>query len=141
MQLEEPAMNPELSIILIHWKIKKGCEPEFEEKWKTVYTVRNRDGLIGEYLSKVEKRGDIYPYITWPIACANLADEMQCTHYINVGIWNSHARFYEEVGHNMKDDEPPKSFEIERRRRIAITPAEWRRGPAGLPPKDSEGTE
>ena len=82
-----------ISIVLIHWKIKKGSEPEFERKWKTEFTVKNRDGLIGEFLSRVERRDANYPYITWPIACDNLAHEEQCTHYINVGIWNSHARF------------------------------------------------
>ena len=131
----------ELSIVLIHWKIKKGREAEFEGKWKTEFTVKNRQGLIGEYLSRVEERGSAYPYITWPIACDNLAHEERCTHYINVGIWDSHQRFFDEVGHNMKDDKDISDFEIERRRRVAITPKEWRRGPEILPDGDSPGTK
>jgi hypothetical protein len=42
----------------------------------------------------------------------------------------------------MKDDEPIKGFEIERRRRVAVTPTEWRIGPAKLPgDDDSNGTK
>jgi hypothetical protein len=62
------------------------------------------------------------------------------THYINVALWSSHERFHEEVGHNMNDDGPIQSFEIERRRRIVVTPTEWRIGPAMLPIADSNGT-
>jgi heme-degrading monooxygenase HmoA len=49
-------MTTGISIVLIHWKIKKGREPEFEQAWKTKFLIENRDGLIGEYLSKVERR-------------------------------------------------------------------------------------
>jgi hypothetical protein len=56
-----------VSIVLIHWKIKKEFAPDFEKKWKTVFTIPNRDGLIAEFLSKVESKGTKYPYITWPI--------------------------------------------------------------------------
>ena len=132
--------TPTLCMVLIHWKIKKGREPDFEAKWKTVYKITEREGLIGEFLSRAEKRGASYPYVTWPIVCANLAHEENCTHYINVGLWNSHERFYEEVGKNMKDDKDKEDFEIERRRRVAITAAEWRIGPAQLPSNDSPGT-
>jgi hypothetical protein len=130
-----------LSIVLIHWKIRKGREQDFEELWKAVLTFKNRDGLIGEFLSKVERRDAIYPYVTWPIACANLANEEMCTHYINVGLWSSHARFFEEIGKNMNDDQSIKDYEIERRRRVAVTPVEWRIGAALIPSVDSEGTK
>jgi len=100
-----------MSIVAIHWKVKKGMEGDFEKKWKTVFKVKNREGLIGEFLSKVERRDASYPYITWPIACENLAHEEQCTHYINVGLWTSHERFVQEVGQFMKDERPPENFE------------------------------
>jgi len=48
-----------LSIVLIHWKIKKDLAPEFEKKWKVEFTIKNRKGLIGEFLSKVERRDEI----------------------------------------------------------------------------------
>jgi hypothetical protein len=134
-------MNTEMSIVLIHWKIKTSQVPDFEQKWKTVYTINNRDGLIGELLSRVERRSQAYPFITWPIACANIADEEKCTHYINVALWSSHKRFHEEVGHNMKDDGDIQPFEIERRRRVVVTPTEWRVGTAPLPTGDSLGTK
>jgi hypothetical protein len=131
-----------VSIVLVHWKIKKERAIEFEQKWKTVFTIKNREGLIGEFLSKVEKRTEKYPYITWPIACENLAHEENCIHYINVALWSPHERFFEEVGHNMKDDKEISGFEIERRRRVAVTPTEWRVSEKGaLPTIDSNGTE
>jgi len=131
----------EISIVLIHWKIKKGSEEEFERRWKTDFTIKNRNGLIGEFLSKVEQRDATHPYITWPIMCENLAHERKCTHYINVGIWKSHDRFFKQVSQYMKDDKPPLEFEIERRRRVAVTPTQWRRGPAQLPIQDTLGTK
>ena len=44
-------MTTGISIVLIHWKIKKGREPDFEQDWKTKFVVKNRGGLIGKYLS------------------------------------------------------------------------------------------
>ena len=133
-------MTADISIVLIHWKIKRGLEPDFEKAWKTEFVIKNRDGLIGEYLSKVEQRDSTYPYITWPIVCENPAHEEECIHYINVGIWNSHEKFFKEVGQYMKDDKPLRDYEIERRRRVTVTPAQWRRGPANLSQQDSIGT-
>jgi hypothetical protein len=130
-----------LSIIIIHWKIRREREVEFREKWKTLYTIKDREGLIGEFLSKLERKSNEYPYITWPIECDDPTNEEKCVHYINVALWSSHKRFYEEVGHNMRDDQPIQQFEIERRRRVAVTPAEWRIGPAKLPTDDSDGTK
>jgi hypothetical protein len=106
-----------------------------------VLFIKNREGLIGEFLSKVEHRGHSHPYITWPIACDNLAHEANCVHYINVALWTSHQRFFEEVGHLMNDDKPIFDFEIERRRRVTVTPTEWRVSTGGLPATDSQGTK
>jgi hypothetical protein len=36
-----------ISIVLIHWKIKKGRDREFLDAWKTIFVIKNRDGLIG----------------------------------------------------------------------------------------------
>jgi len=133
--------DAQVSIVLIHWKIKKECVPDFEQKWKTVFTIPNRDGLIAEFLSKVESRDEKHPYVTWPITCENLAHEENCVHYINVALWNSHDRFFEEIGRNMNDDSPIKDYEIERRRRVAVTPTEWRVADGKLPAHDSDGTK
>jgi hypothetical protein len=130
-----------ISIVLIHWKIKKDLAPEFEQKWKTMFTINNREGLIGEFLSTVERKGGAHPYITWPIACEDPSLEESCVHYINVALWTSHQRFFEEVGHLMNDDQPIRDFEIERRRRVTVAPTEWRVSSACLPAEDSEGTQ
>jgi hypothetical protein len=130
-----------VSIVLIHWKIKKDRESQFKKDWKVKFKIKNRDGLVGEFLSKVESRSSVYPYITWPIACDNLAHEEQCVHYINVGIWDSHKAFFKETGRHMNDNKPPNKYEIERRRRIAVSAVEWRIGFGKFPSRDSAGTK
>jgi hypothetical protein len=138
---ENAVADAPISIVLIHWKIKKELAADFEQSWKTVFTVKNREGLIGEFLSKIERRDQTYPYITWPIICENPDHEENCVHYINVALWNSHQRFFDEVGSYMKDDKPICEFEIERRRRVSVTPTEWRVSTGRLPAEDSEGTK
>lgn len=133
--------DAQVSIVLIHWKIKKERVEEFERSWKTVFTITNREGLIAEFLSKVEGKSEKYPYITWPIACENAAHEADCVHYINVALWTSHDRFFDEIGRKMNDDKPIEDFEIERRRRVAVTPVEWRVSDGKLPDHDSDGTK
>jgi hypothetical protein len=57
LEMRDAMAEASLSIVLIHWKIKKDLAPDFELKWKTVFFIKNREGLIGEFLSKVEHRG------------------------------------------------------------------------------------
>jgi hypothetical protein len=127
-------------VCLIHWKIRKGKEPEFIASWQTKYTVQNRDGLIGEYLSEVKTNVD-YPYITWDFCCDDTANEAGCSHFLNVAIWQSAERFYDEIAKNFNDSRPILDFEIERRKRVLIAPIQWRAGPSALPENDSPGVK
>jgi hypothetical protein len=142
-------MHPDLSlpngrmtmiVCLIHWKIRKGMEAQFIAAWQTIYTIKNRDGLIGEYLSEVKADTD-HPWITWPIRCANDHNQRQCAHFINVGIWESATRFHEEIADKFNDDRPIAEFEIERRRRVLVQPIHWRTGKPVLPSVDSPGVK
>jgi heme-degrading monooxygenase HmoA len=118
-------------IVLIHWKIAKGRETEFLADWETRFTIKNRDGMVAEYMSAVKSRAD-HPYITWPIGCDDPKNERACAHFINVSIWDSAERFNDEVARHFNDTNPPLSYEVERRRRVVIDPLASRRGPAEL---------
>lgn len=127
-------------ICLIHWKIRKGMEEKFISSWQTVFTIKNRSGLIGEYLSDVKSHSE-FPYITWPIRCANDYNERHCTHFINVALWESAKRFEEEIADKFNDTNPIADFEIERRRRALVNPIQWRAGPSPVPQEDSLGVK
>ncbi len=127
-------------IVLIHWKIVKGREDEFLSDWNTKFTVQNRAGMVGEYMSAVKSRSD-HPYITWPIDCEYPHNAPNCSHFINVSVWESAARFHDEVARHFNDASAPLGYEIERRRRAVIAPVASRRGPSGLPDEDVAGME
>jgi hypothetical protein len=126
-------------IALIHWKIRKGMEREFLSDWKTKFSINNRDGLSGEFLSEVKSNKEL-PYITWPVACDYAHNADDCTHYINAAFCKSPERFHAEVAKNFNDERPPLPYEIERRKRVVIVPKEWRVGPEPLPSSDTSGT-
>ena len=39
-------------IVLVYWKIKKGCEEAFKTHWRSGLPVNDRSGLVGEFLSQ-----------------------------------------------------------------------------------------
>ena len=43
-------------IVLIHWPIKPDCGSDFHGFWSTKATVKNRSGLIGEFLKQSRAR-------------------------------------------------------------------------------------
>lgn len=57
--------------------------------------------------------------------------------FINVGYWKDWESFYQQVGHNFRDDKDPLPFEAEKRSRTILEPTEWRIGGWRLP---EEGT-
>ena len=114
-----------MRIVLIEWRIKKGEEEQFLEYWSKRALVRDRSGLIGEFLSRVESPQE-YPWITWEL------DERWTT-FVNVGMWREASDFEEQIGCYMNETRPPMVFEAARRRRILVAPERWRLGETGLP--------
>jgi hypothetical protein len=114
-----------MRIVLVEWRIRKGHETEFLEYWSRHATVRDRSGLIGEFLSRVEDRND-YPWMIWEL------DE-RCTTFINVGLWREGADFQEQIGRFIDGSRPPMAFEFKRRRRVFVAPERWRMGGTVLP--------
>lgn len=117
-----------MRIIVVEWKIKKGRECEFLTYWSTRSTIPNRTGLIGEFLSDVDKQ----PWVTWNL------DEGWTTFY-NVGIWRETADFQDQIGKYIDLSRPPLDFEAARRQRVFLEPQAWRIGRTGMPEKDPEG--
>ena len=120
-----------MRIIIVEWRIKKGCEEEFLEYWSTRSTVPDRSGLIGEFLTRAENR-EQYPWITWDL------DDRWTTFY-NVGLWREGTDFQEQIGRFIGTSQPPMAFEAERRRRVFLAPERWRVGCTGLPVCDPIG--
>ncbi|MBM6594268.1 hypothetical protein [Microvirga pudoricolor] len=112
-----------IRIVLVEWRIKKGREKEFLDYWSTQATIKDRTGLIGEYLSRVEDQKQ-YPWMVWNL-------DPNWTTFVNVGFWRNGADFQEQIGKFIDNSRPPQAFEAERRRRVFIAPERWRLGPAG----------
>jgi hypothetical protein len=114
-----------MRIVLVEWRIRRGHEEEFLDYWSSRATVRDRTGLIGEFLSCVEDRNE-YPWMIWEL------DERWTT-FVNVGLWRQGADFQEQIGRLIDDTQPLMTFEAERRRRVFVAPERWRMGGTVLP--------
>jgi hypothetical protein len=41
-----------MEIVLVHWKVIRGRDGDFKERWRSGLPVNDRTGLIGEFLSE-----------------------------------------------------------------------------------------
>lgn len=124
-------------MILVHWQIRPAQEAAFLDYWRRSAAVRDRAGLIGEFLSRVVPgEAAPLPWITW-----HLPEEAgtDAAHYLNVGLWASEAAFLDQIAGMFDDDRPVAAFELRRRRRMLLAPQAWRVGGAALPDRDSAG--
>ena len=111
-------------IVLIHWRIKPTAKAEFLTWWENTAVVKNKENLIGEFLSAP------MPADQFKFAVDDLSpkqDEPLHTAFVNVGLWKDWQCFFDEVGHNF-NDEKPMPFESARRTRTILDPQTWRRG-------------
>ncbi|HZH51994.1 MAG TPA: hypothetical protein VEZ16_08950 [Microvirga sp.] len=115
-------------MVVVEWRIKKGREAEFLEYWSTRSTIPDRSGLIGEFLNRVEDRGQ-YPWMVWEF-------DPRWTTFINVGFWREGADFQEQIGRFIDNSRPPMDFEADRRRRVFMAPERWRIGETPFPAAD-----
>ena len=118
-------------IVLIHWRIKPTPEDEqaFLTWWKNDAPINDKCNLIGEFLSAPMPAKD-FKFAVNDLSART--DEPAHKAFINVGLWKDWESFFEEVGHNFNDDNPPKPFEAARRTRTILSPEEWRRGDFNL---------
>lgn len=127
------------AIVLVHWQIRSERENEFMEYWRTAGVIRDRTGLLGEFLSDVAARDPVAaPWITWLLPASDTADGSAVRHFVNVGLWSSETAFLKQVGDDFGDDAPLRPFEMRRRRRLLLRPECWRLGSTPLPTSDSE---
>ena len=71
-------------IVLIHWRIKPTAESDFLTWWKNTAVVKNKENLIGEFLSAPMPAGE------FKFAVDDLSpkqDEPLHTAFVNVGLW------------------------------------------------------
>ena len=115
-------------IVVVEWKIKKGRECDFMNYWSTRSTIPNRSGLIGEFLSEVDKQ----KWVNWNL------DEGWTTFY-NIGIWRDAAAFEDQIGKFIDNSRPPLEFEAGKRSRVFLAPERWRVGLTALPVSDPAG--
>lgn len=115
----------DMRIVLVEWRIKPGREAEFLDYWSRREVVPERDGLIGEFLSRVDPTYGS-PWVTWSL-------DPRWTTFVNVGLWRNGDEFHDQIGYKIVDARPSMSFEAERRRRILVAPERWRCGGTPLP--------
>lgn len=135
-------------IVFIDWYIKPDKVDEFLTFWKQEAKIENRNGLIGEFLSKpadIEYKS----WITWHMAtdifvdsCTPETQEMPAyERFINIGLWMNEKDFEDAVAKYFNDNNSRKDFEAKQRRRALLTPQAWRIGQGKLPGDDSEGVK
>ena len=118
----------DMRIALVEWRIEPGREADFLDHWSRREVVPERDGLIGEFLNRVDD-GSFCPWISWPL-------DPRWTTYLAVSLWSTAESFHDQVGYKINDSEPALPFEAERRRRIFVAPERWRPGGTALPLSD-----
>ena len=124
-------------IVLIHWKIKpdKVSMSKFLDFWQRTAKIKDRKGLVGEFLSEVSPKSDERNWITWDA----LADRPGAYRsFVNVGMWSDPEVFQEQVAQYFSENR--HDFEHKLRVRTLLCPKAWRIGHFHLPIKDSAGT-
>ena len=122
-------------IVLINWKIRPDSVDDFLTFWKTEACIKDRSGLVGEFLSEVQSERDC-EWINWKLT----ACDGKYRSFINVGIWSDKEAFCEQVMKYFSKPGEKKRFEYEPRKRVVLTSECWRVGHSVLPCHDSEGT-
>jgi hypothetical protein len=89
-----------MEIVLIYWKIKPDQEAHFLEFWEKKLKIRDKSGLIAEYLSKVNdpKTDRERQWFTWKLFRGDVVT------YVNVGLWRSKDDFLDETERYRSDD-------------------------------------
>jgi hypothetical protein len=134
-------------IVLINWRIVPEKEASFVEFWRSTLKLEGAEGLIGEFLSKVEKES-FYEKVTWGMepseqeADKSFWNALSYVSFVNVGLWASLEQFDFAVGKLMNTDpRAMNEFEAAPRRRAVLTPAAWRMGSSAIPAHSSDGVK
>lgn len=132
-------------IVLINWRVLPEKVTGFVEFWSSTLKLNNAQGLVGEFLSKVEGP-EFFEKISWQIEPSDLEVDRSFwkseayVSFVNVGIWESLTDFDCAVGPKMNAD--PKfmnEYEAAPRRRSILSPTAWRIGASALPKASSQG--
>ncbi|HEV2866376.1 MAG TPA: hypothetical protein VGX37_07660 [Allosphingosinicella sp.] len=128
-----------MAIVLIHWRIKPEDKhvQTFIDDWKTKFTVKDRSGLVAEFVTESLDRTH-FPYITWDLSGG---DTGSFRSFVTVGLWQDADQFREQIAAYFNDKNPPLDYEQQRRRRVVLRPLLWRLGGAALPNYDFPGVK
>lgn len=123
-------------IVLIHWRIKPSEEAvnQFFDFWQNNATIKNKSGLIGEFLSK-PLPADKVPFKVEDLSHKD--GELPYISFVNVGMWKDMGTFHQQIGRYFNDDKPILDFEQYRRTRTILSPEAWRIGNYNLPERGS----
>lgn len=126
-------------IALIQWRIRQDDKSveAFLDHWRTQNTIKDRKGLVAEFLSDSLPVKD-HPYITWHLDAESLGNFRS---FVTVGIWEDATAFQTQIEPLFNDDKQLLFFEKYRRRRVVFEPVERRVGKSLLPTTDSAGVE
>src|ERR1041385_1218546 len=123
-------------IVLVYWKILRGQEEDFKTYWRSAFPVKDRSGLVGEFLSEPTGH-EAYPWVTADLRSGN--DDF--TTFINVGLWRDAETFHEQIGRYFDPARGKLDFEYELRTRALLTPHCWRIGEWPISAGDSQSVE
>jgi len=114
-------------IILVFWQIKPTEEAvaAFLDWWRTKAIVKDRSGLIGEYLSQPSEGMALFEVDDPPWS------EVECHPFVNVGLWKDAESFHEQIRDYMTVVRQP--FEAVLRKRVCVDPVASRMGSWPLP--------
>jgi hypothetical protein len=82
--------------ILVHWLIKKGCESDFQAKWREM-TVESHSGLFREILTTLRAPSEDSLADAERFHTFSIGDPFYTT-YINIGFWDSVESFDAAIG-------------------------------------------
>lgn len=92
-----------MDIILVYWKVKPDRESDFLRYWKEGSLKGKPEGLIAEYLSKLEPDETT----TWQLG------NPDALVYVNVGLWENKS-FWKKAFPNPPSRQPFEDSERER---------------------------
>jgi len=116
---------------MICWKVRKTMVKKFPSFWEKELKIRNKRGLIFEFLCKVEPSD--YDMFNWKIY------KEKGVNYINVGFWNSKKDFLREMDNMPKEVlEEAKKFKWGKTIRLWLTPRRIRKGFSVLKMSDAK---
>lgn len=123
-----------MDILIIHWMIHpdKKSREDLLAHWREKLTIDDEDRVncVGEFLSDPLTEDDVH----FPCEIFESSDKYRS--FFNVGMWRSAADF-KRVVWDRYGEGPKLAFEFRKRKRMVLSPRDWRIGLEELPDTDN----